>query len=270
MCCFMRRSKIKKKSLRGEKIPTKPTKDNPSAKCNSVDRTLPIHRFSKNDNRISFGKTSAAPSNNYSSSIVVNDTVEPLMACSSIPLRKTHTSDEARLFDIPCGAKIETNFSVVNQNKSSTAPTPMMSYGNDNLVFGDTSRQEKMLVHKREEPQQRELVQIPSTLYQEIVFEEEQMMIDRLESLTKPETLGEDNFNGSRTIPNQLHSGSSHNGVPLTDDIDLDLDTIFDDNVNDFNNSHSCAYNHSSSTKNRMYPSCPSNFNLFRGRARER
>jgi hypothetical protein len=130
-----------------------------------------------------------------------------------------------------------------------------MSYDNDNLVFGDTSRQGKMLLHKREELQQRELVQIPSTLYQEIVFKEQQMMIDRLQTLMKPETLGENNFNGSRTIPNQLNLGSSHNGVPLTDDIDLDLDTIFDDNVNDFTNSHSYAYNHSSSTRNRMYPS---------------
>lgn len=234
MCCFMRRTKIKKKGLRSEKTTSKSTKDFSFANFNAESRTMPTNRTSSGNDQLSNScpDSSSALSNMGTKFTVARDTIEPFMTYSPIPLRKILSLDQSSLSVFPYDGKNKIDVPVVDsgiRNNLSTISTETLTYGNTHLADSDGSRQGNMsLPIKQEEPEQRQLQN--QSMLQLQIFQQQQMLIERLQAQIKSEALSETNRNRSRTSSSQLHSGSSNTGVHLTNDMDLDLDTLFDDN----------------------------------------
>ena len=256
MCRFMLRTKIKKKGLRTKKTKTKFNRDVSFTKNNSIDKTVQEIK-STNATLSSNGCPDASPlhlDNNIKLTVVgsnaLRNNVDSVAStCSSTP-RGMALLNQKTLYVVPCHQVNMTNATMTDTDKQNNLiPTVPLSHGNGigNRAFGNFSPQGGAFVSHQQQQHHHHHLYFQSGEQLQKSFQQQQLLV--IEHLQRQIKQGMLNIKKSNEATSRCHPqllGSCNIATNDAKDLELDLDTIFDDN----GNNHKNAYKNDSSTRN--------------------
>lgn len=256
----MLRTKIQKKGLRSKKMKTKFNTDVSFTKSNSIDKTMLENETTKATLSLNgYPDASSLSDNNIKLTVIGSnarrDNVNSVTStCSSTPRGMT-LLNQTTLYDVPCHQINMTDATIIDtdkQNNSAITPTVPLSHdnGSDNgRAFGNSSPQGGIFVSQQQQLQLQLYFQSGEQL-QKLFQQQQLLVIEHLQRQIKQGKLNAKKHNEATSSCHRQHLGSCNIATNDANDVELDLDTIFDDNGNDFNNNHKNAYNNYSSTRN--------------------
>ncbi len=210
----MRRTKIKKKALKTKVA----IRDAPFSKFNESERTLLPSAFNAFEREFSNSPDllSSCPPNTFSyintKPTDFHDYIDPIMNCSPRPLKQL--MDQASLYVVPCdeGNTMNTSILKIGSVNNSSATPALLSDCGESFASDHTSNQQQ--------PQNQ----------LHYLFDQQQMVVGHLRSQAMQGICsGKNNQAMPTTASCSLHPGLSTFCLKNTNDVELDLDTIFDD-----------------------------------------
>lgn len=207
LCSFMFRTKIKMKGIRSKTKDTKRIQNIPIATCDTID-TIVMENYVNND--LKSNRDTATQL------IFSNNKIGPTVVTNFSPTMPIKSAlNQTPLYVVSCGESSKMDTSIVNSGKRNDT---FMSFGNCNLTFDDSSQQGRIYQYKSVQ-ELRKLLQ------------QQHMKIKAFHRQANREALDAKKHN-EETV-------NSHVGcfcvATCKIGTELDLDTIFDDNDNDYN-----------------------------------